>query len=168
MRFPIYSLGIFLFFSGITLAAWLLMPACPIVEHDFRCTGWLANYINYIYAWCEMSMLVMPLLFLMALWRLMKWKRHAGGTQEVMHFPVYSIGIFVVSVVINMAVGITAEHNCTGSFGSYHCAGWVSAFDGFILLWQLYFLVLFPLVGLVALVRVLYWLITRRNRHFAG
>jgi hypothetical protein len=168
VRFPIYSVGIFLFFSVVTLAALLVAPACPIVEHDFRCTGWLSNYINYIYAWCEMSMLVMPLLFLMALWRLVKWKRNAGAAKEVMHFPVYSVGTFVLSVFMNMAVESIAEHYCTGSFGSYHCSGWASAVDGFVLLWQLYLVVLFPLVGLVALVRVLYWLIIRRKRHFAA
>jgi hypothetical protein len=78
-----------------------------------------------------------------------------------MRFPRYSVGLFSLAVLVNFAVLYLDAHYCAGTFGSYSCTGWVSAFDGFILLWMMLFFMVIPVVGIVALIRLGQWLVRR-------
>jgi hypothetical protein len=164
MRFPIYTVGLCALASVATLAAWRLALACPFVAADFRCTGWLRDMIGVLSWWPLMAMLILPLLFVMLAWRLAKWARRADDRKEIMRFPVYAVGFFALCLLLNVVVGWVAEHHCSGSFGSYRCQGWATPFAELVLLWEMFYFVLLPVVGFAVLVRVGYWFFQWRKK----
>ncbi|HEY0064452.1 MAG TPA: hypothetical protein VGC21_20210 [Telluria sp.] len=83
MRFPYISLGFFLLTLAATgLSAYLSSTSCAFGFGGFQCNGWVGQISGLLFGWSMLAVVVIPLSFIVALWRLIRWQRRRRAPQS--------------------------------------------------------------------------------------
>lgn len=76
MRFPYLSVGFFfLTLVATVLSAWLSSTSCAFGFGGFQCNGWVGSISELLFGWAMLAVVLIPLAFIVALWRLIRWQR---------------------------------------------------------------------------------------------
>ncbi len=161
IRFPYYLLGSFLLCLAVTVPAWSIALNCPTSSYNVDCDNF--RHLVFLVGWLLVSTILVPTLFFLFLGRLGDWNRRNGDAKPSARFPVYSVGFLVFFLLLTMLVSFTAKKYCRGGFGNFQCDQWVTPFTGFVFAWEILRYLVIPVAGLVALVRLVQWLLARRK-----
>jgi uncharacterized membrane protein len=76
MRFPYLSVGVFvLSVAAAVVASYVSSTSCAFGFGGFQCNGMAGEVAGLLFGWSVLAVVVIPLSFVVALWRVVRWRR---------------------------------------------------------------------------------------------
>lgn len=77
-RFPVVSVATFILLVALGIVSTAISTSsCAFGFGGFQCNGWAGSISGLLFLWSLFAVVVIPLSFLIALWRLVRWYRRA-------------------------------------------------------------------------------------------
>ncbi|HEU4777815.1 MAG TPA: hypothetical protein VFS95_13405 [Telluria sp.] len=75
MRFPYLSVGVFvLSVAAAVVASYVSSTSCAFGFGGFQCNGMAGEVAGLLFGWSVLAVVVIPLSFVVALWRVVRWR----------------------------------------------------------------------------------------------
>jgi len=76
MRFPTLSVSVFVLSIALTvISTWLSSTYCAFGFGGFQCNGAVGEIAGLLFAWSMLAVVLIPLSFMVAVWRIVRWRR---------------------------------------------------------------------------------------------